>query len=228
VDDQTFDKQTAEEWISAIESAQPGLRAHDIYPRLRSWINHINPSDILEIGCGQGVCSDHIDLKARSYTGLEPSPFLLDRAKALYESNSRSFVAGEVFKIPFNAASFDAVFSVAVWHLLSDLNCAAAELARVLRKGGQFLIITANPNAYPLWTDQYAEKTLEGVRFEGIPCFNGTPISKDVLYLHSLDEILSSLLNAGLKVSKTETFRKTEKSKNQDFFLSLQGQLGGE
>lgn len=225
MDDQTFDKKTAEEWISTIESAQPGLRAADIYPRLNAWADQSNPSDLLEIGCGQGICSDHIDLRNRNYVGLEPSPFLVDRARTLYSSDSRSFVTGDLYKLPFSAESFDGVFSVAVWHLLSDLDRAATELARVLRKDAQFLIITANPNAYSLWTDQYTEKRLDGVRFEGVPCFNGIQMSKDVLYLHSLDDILNSLLNAGLQVTKTETFRRTEKSKAQDFFLSIQGQL---
>jgi SAM-dependent methyltransferase len=223
MDDRTFDEETAREWISIVEGANPSLRAGDIYPRLRSWISRFEPIAVLEIGCGQGVCSEQIDLRRCKYTGIDPSAFLLDRARELYASEGRQFVLGSVYAIPFAAGTFHAVFSVAVWHLLSDLRRGAAELARVLKTGGQFLILTANPNAYSLWTTPYAEKRENGVRFEGISWRDRSPVSKDVLYLHSLDAILASLESAGLTVERTETFRRSENSEGLDFFLSVQG-----
>ena len=88
MDDRTFDQKTAQEWIKAIEGGKPSLRDDDIYPRLRTWIDQVAASEILKIGCGQGICSDQIDLNGRNYTGLEPSQFLVDRAKQLYPARS--------------------------------------------------------------------------------------------------------------------------------------------
>jgi tRNA G46 methylase TrmB len=61
MDDRTFDDpKSAQEWISLVEKGQ--IRDTDINPRLKTWVDQSNAQDILEIGCGQGICSDKIDL----------------------------------------------------------------------------------------------------------------------------------------------------------------------
>ena len=84
MDDRTFDKQTADDWIKAVETTERSFRDDHIYPKINDLIHQSLPKRILDIGCGQGVCSDKIDLKHSEYTGVEPSTFLLDRAKQLY------------------------------------------------------------------------------------------------------------------------------------------------
>ncbi len=91
MDDRTFDQQTASEWINIIENRGNSIRENDIYPRLNSWIRKILPSTVLDIGGGQGICSDKIELHNGSYTGVEPSLFLLNRAKQLYSSKNSFF-----------------------------------------------------------------------------------------------------------------------------------------
>lgn len=167
MDDQTFDQKNALEWINIIEDEKARTRESDIYPKLKAWVGQLGISEVLEIGCGQGVCSNHLELSACNYTGVEPSSFLLERAKQLYAANNRKFTLGNAYRIPFLDGAFDAAFSVSVWHLLSNLKQAASELNRVLKAEGQFLIITANPGAYSVWTSAYTEtKTCER-RFEG-------------------------------------------------------------
>lgn len=225
MDDKTFDDQkTALEWISSVESEKGRIRDGDIYPRLKNWVNHASPKEILEIGAGQGICSDKIDLDGRNYTGLEPSPLLVDRANELYHHENRRFLLGNAYTLPFSDGVFDAAFSVAVWHLLSDIQKAAIELSRVLKTNGHFLIITANPNAYSLWTDLYTDSKFDGRRFDGKVRHDDNSVSHDVLYLHTFDEIVSSLQAASLKIQATETFRTSEKSKGQQYFISIRGQ----
>ena len=136
MDDKTFDCQAdAKDWMAIVESpGQP--REQDIYPRLKTWVEAGKPLHILEVGCGQGACSAQLPLSDLRYTGLEPSPFLLARAQELYCSPERSFIAGNAYLIPLAEGQFEAVFSVAVWHLLGDIRKAAAEMARVLKPGG--------------------------------------------------------------------------------------------
>ena len=165
----------------------------------------INPSTILDLGCGQGVCSEKINLKGRTYTGVEPSPFLLERATALYPH--KYFVAGNAYALPFADKTFDAVFSIAVWHLLEDKLKAASELSRVLREGGHFMIVAANPEAYEEWTKSYSSSTRKGRRFEGRMIQSDASESTDVLYLHSYDEIIASLQAAQLEIEGATTFR---------------------
>ncbi len=222
MDDRTFDSDIADDWIKSIEKSS--ARDHDIYPMLKTWINSISPKKILDIGSGQGICSDKIDLEGRHYTGLEPSPFLVDRAKQLYNFENRIFSLGNVYHMPFADGIFDAAFSVLLWHLLSDLNQAAAELSRVLKTNAHFLIVTANPDAYPLWKEFYTDIKIDGRRLEGNMQREDKSVCHDVLYLHSYDEILSSLEANSLKVQKTESFRPSQKSIDKNYLISIQGQ----
>lgn len=228
MDDRTFDRETALEWISTIENSNSTIRDRDIYPRLNEWIDRTLPVKILEIGAGQGICSDNIDLAGRCYTGVDPSSFLIDRAKQLYSQKNRHFELGNAYSLPFLDKVFDAAFSVMVWHLLSDLQKAADELSRVLQPKGNFLIITANPESYNLWKSLYTEIKIEGRRFEGKMKIQEKSAAHDIWYLNTLHEITNSLHSAGLNVHSIETFRAIDISKDQKLLISICGQSGKE
>lgn len=127
------DQKTAVDWISAIEGEKGRVRDSDLYPRIKSWIDRVSAREILDIGCGQGICSEKIDLDGRCYTGLDSSSLLIERAKERYHRENRRFMLGSAYALPFSDGEFDAVFSVLVWHLLSDLPRATFELARILK-----------------------------------------------------------------------------------------------
>lgn len=222
MDDRNFkDPNVALDWIQGIESEKAKIREKDLYPKLNEWLSRIKPTEILDIGSGQGICSAHIELSQRKYTGLEPSPLLLERAKELYPEANKKFALGNVYQMPFSDSLFDAAFSVSVWHLLSDIQKASAELSRVLKKDGSFLIITANPDAYPVWATLYTETHREGSRLDGkFKLSDGTVLS-DTLYLHSMDEILAALGSADLVESRIETFR--PRSGGPDQYLLIEG-----
>jgi malonyl-CoA O-methyltransferase len=161
MDDRIFDDETALQWISAIEYVKNSTRDLDIHPEVQAWVKKNSLTEILEIGSGQGICSDKINLDNRRYTGVESSPKMTERAKKLYSRENRSFVLGNVYSLPFATEVFDGAFSILVWHLLSDLETAARELARVLKSGGHFLIVTANPEAYSAWKAFYNDFQLD-------------------------------------------------------------------
>ncbi len=223
MNDHTFDEKDASDWINIVESPGARIRETDIYPLLKEWINSIAPSTILEIGAGQGICSEYIDLDNRTYTGVEPSPFLLARAKQLYPQTNRHFLHGSAYHLPFSTSAFDAAFSVAVWHLLDDLHKASGELNRVLKRDGRFLIITANPAAYSAWTDAYTETTLKGRRFLGSVRRPDNSIAQDTLYLHTVEEITEALTSSHCALERIETFRNVNASGGPGKFLLLTG-----
>ena len=223
MDERNFDQPTAVNWIKMIEGGS-SLRDTDIYPRLREWLTRISPVTILDLGCGQGICSDKIDLSRSKYSGLEPSIYLVERARELYAQSDRHFYVGNAYAMPFGAAEFDAVFSVTVWHLLSDLGAAARELARVLKPGGDFLIITANPSSYLAWESLYMNIKSEGRRFEGSMLMGG---ETDVLYFHTLDEILASFVAEGFDIVTNETFRKSVRPPGFEMLIAIEGKFSG-
>jgi SAM-dependent methyltransferase len=225
MDDRTFDAQTARQWIHSVEGQASRVREQDLYPRLKAWVEVASPERILEVGCGQGDCAARIDLAGRRYIGVDPSPFLIERAKELYESESRRFIAGNAYKLPFGERQFDAVFSVLVWHLLSDIPMAAREMSRVMRLGGHFMVVTANPAAYAEWASLYTNAKTDRRRFEGDMQVEGRPVDHDVLYLHTLEEVLGVMTLAGLQVDLIQPFRKSRHGEGPEYFISIQGTL---
>ena len=207
MDDRHFDQNAAREWIESVEGEKGRPREIDLYPHLRKWVDRISPTKIVDIGCGQGICSQKIDLNGRNYFGIEPSLFLLERAIRLHQESNKVFVTGNAYALPFSDSFFDAAFSIAVWHLLEDKMKAASELSRILKHGGHFMIVAANPDFYDEWTKTYTHGAKRGQRFEGKMRNEDGSESTDVLYLHSLDEINMSLQSAQLEIHGTTTFR---------------------
>ncbi len=226
MDDQNFNNpDIASNWIKSIESKRSfDIRSLDIYPQLKSWVKEHRFHRILEIGCGQGACSDQIDLGDGYYTGLDPCSIMISRANKLYANSQRVFAVGNAYSLPSEDKSFDAVFSVAVWHLLSDIHTAAKELSRVLKNEGRFLIITANPSSYDEWQRFYSEGRLDGKRFKGK--VQNSDGDVDILYFHSEEEIVASLERAGFTVQTKSTFRPNNNSPDAThFYILILGQL---
>ena len=222
MDDRTFDDPIiAEEWMELVESGS--IRDSDIHPMLRAWIETHNPHQVLEIGAGQGLCSDNIDLKNRHYTGIDPSPYFIQRAQELYGDPSRTFLLGNAYALPFKKSTFDAVFSVMVFHLLENLEKATQELSRVLKANGSFLLVTANPDAFDQWKNLYPTPTVNGHRIEGSMKLGGRQYTKDILYLHSLETLKSCFQAADLEIQRTQTFRSTKKNNQQNFLILITG-----
>lgn len=180
MDDQNFDQKSAQEWVSLIEGQDASVRDKDIYPHIKKWVWDNDITSVVDLGCGQGVCSGKIP-ENTLYTGVEPNPFLLDRARKLYPG--RTFLEGSAYNIPVKDASVDGVFSVAVWQLLGDADTAAKEMARVIRPGGYFLIITADPH-HEVWTKTH-----------------------DRLYLRTERELSPLFEHYGLRISQMGAFR---------------------
>ena len=86
MDDHTFDRRAATDWIEVVEGDNARVREGDIFPLLNAWINEIAPGDILDVGLGQGIRSIKIELNPCNYVGVEPSSFLVDRAKTRGDS----------------------------------------------------------------------------------------------------------------------------------------------
>jgi ubiquinone/menaquinone biosynthesis C-methylase UbiE len=206
MDDKKFDELSAFEWMRTIEGPRANIREKDIYPLLKSWLSACSSKNVLDIGCGQGVCSAHVGEEIE-YTGIDPSRELINRAHELYAAPSRVFVDGNAYELPFADKRFGAVISVAVWHLLSDLSRATKELSRVLKDHGAFLIITADPNNYQAWMERYSDQSIKGRQFVGINrTFDGS-VSSDTMYLYSLDEIVQTLEKWNLQVSSVVVIR---------------------
>jgi ubiquinone/menaquinone biosynthesis C-methylase UbiE len=102
---------------------------------------------VLDCGCGPGTVS--VDIAERLGAGravgvdLDESQIGLARELAQRRGcGNVSFRQGDVYRLPFGDASFDAVFSHALFEHLSDPPRAMSELLRVLKPGAPAVVCT--------------------------------------------------------------------------------------
>src|SRR5262249_43364252 len=95
---------------------------------------------VLDAGCGPGTIT--LGLARKVAPGqvigidIEDSQFADAREQAQRESLNMELQKASIYELPFDNESFDAVFSYAVLHHLSDPSAALAELKRVLKPNG--------------------------------------------------------------------------------------------
>jgi glycosyltransferase involved in cell wall biosynthesis/protein-L-isoaspartate O-methyltransferase len=100
---------------------------------------------VLEIGCGRGGFSKYLaergaDLVAADFS--DAAVAITDRMLAPYP-NAEAVVA-DIEALPYETGSFDAVVSLDTIEHVPDPTRAVAELVRVLKPGGRFVLTTNN------------------------------------------------------------------------------------
>lgn len=112
-------------------------------PLIACALPHLAPclessGDLLQIGSGVGDKTDTLRRLGARAVGLELSSELVARAQLTYPMTR--FVEGDALAMPFDDATFDAVFSFSVMQCL-NWRRMLAEVRRVLRPGGRAVFI---------------------------------------------------------------------------------------
>jgi len=97
--------------------------------------------DVLEVGCGTGLVLSRIQSFARSASGVDLSPGMLEKARA----RGLDVVLGSATELPFDDNRFDVTCSFKVLAHVPEIERALAEMARVTRPGGIVLAEFYNP-----------------------------------------------------------------------------------
>jgi SAM-dependent methyltransferase len=92
--------------------------------------------EILDIGCGTGQLTARIAESGATVTGFDSSPQMISEAGAHFPQ-VRFFVADVRTWSPSQA--YDAVFSNAALHWVTDAGAAVRNIARALKPGGRFV-----------------------------------------------------------------------------------------
>jgi len=99
---------------------------------------------VLEIGIGQGADAEQIVRRGGHYTGLDLTAEAVARVKqrfALKKLPYDNVVQGSILDSPFEANSFDIVFSHGVLHHVPDINTAQQEISRILKQNGLLVVM---------------------------------------------------------------------------------------
>ncbi|MGW0177785.1 methyltransferase domain-containing protein [Nocardia sp. NPDC003345] len=130
-----------------LQAELPGIR------RMREWGHRALAAGagerVLDVGSGTG--SEVVDLAARvgpdgAAVGVDPNPAMLAvaRERAAAAGVRCRFVEGDVYRLPFDGETFDAVRCERVYQHLDDPDAATDEIARVLRPGGRVLLVDSD------------------------------------------------------------------------------------
>jgi SAM-dependent methyltransferase len=105
--------------------------------RFLAWLAAPSQADWLDVGCGTGAFSELILQRGgpRSLTGIDPSPEQITYVQRRLRGHR--FQVGDAAAIPLDRDTVDVVASALVLHFIPDRAAAFAEMARVLRSGGQ-------------------------------------------------------------------------------------------
>ncbi|HBT17588.1 MAG TPA: hypothetical protein DEB05_11615 [Firmicutes bacterium] len=99
---------------------------------------------VADIGCGTGYLTKALAEKATRVTAIDSSGEMLEIARQEIDKAGLSnveFINADASKLPFPVASFDLVFASMLLHHISDPVEVLKEFNRILKAGGQVVLI---------------------------------------------------------------------------------------
>lgn len=130
--------------------------------RLVSWARPIAGARVLDLGAGRGAITRALldTGAAAEIVAGDVSPGMVRRLAALRLPGVRTRVLdAQALDLP--DASFDVVFAGFVLSILPDPEAAIAEVARVLRPGGELVVSRPGPSADGGWWQHYGRIVAE-------------------------------------------------------------------
>ena len=112
--------------------------------------------DVLDVGSGDGVTAQLLSKRAKTITCLDRSSKVIEAAgKRLSAFPNIELVAGDMHAMPLADASFDQVLLLNVLTYAERPADVLAEAFRVLRPGGQFVLVTLDRHSHPEISSTY-------------------------------------------------------------------------
>jgi SAM-dependent methyltransferase len=100
-------------------------------------------TNILDVGCGDGQIARALAVQGCTVLGVDPTQLHIDIANE--RGGGPTYVLGGATKLPAEDGSMDAVIACLVFEHIDEMDAAVAEVARVLRPGGQFSFFLNHP-----------------------------------------------------------------------------------
>ena len=104
--------------------------------------------DVLDVASGEGYGSSILATVARSVTGVDVDPGSIAHARTTYAWENLRFIEGSALDLPVDDASVDAIVSFETLEHVREHARFMAEVKRVLRSDGRFIISTPERAVY--------------------------------------------------------------------------------
>jgi len=116
---------------------------------------------VVDIACGEGYGSALLAEKALQVTGIDLDPAIIDYAQKKYQHNNLYFIQGSILEIPLDDHVADVAVSFETLEHVGDHEKVFAEIKRILKPGGLFILSTPDKTFY---SDQSGHKNPFHVR----------------------------------------------------------------
>jgi ubiquinone/menaquinone biosynthesis C-methylase UbiE len=189
---------TGARWEKATEAYATG--EHKSGRDLQLVVQYAAPTGkerVLDIGTGAGHTALALASRASSVVLTDPVDAMLATARRVFKEaavTNAEFLRANAEHLPFPAASFDIVTTRLAAHHFDDVPLAMREVARVLRTGGIFIFI-----------DTTAPENAESAAYQDEVELLRDPTHR---HIHTEREWAAFVIQAGLRVEKTEVVRK--------------------
>ena len=97
---------------------------------------------VLDLGCGKGRFARHWQNAGAAVVGVDVSPAMLAGARGIDRA------VASASRLPFDAATFDAVVAIEVFQHLPAVGAVIREARRVLKPGGILCVLDRNAGAW--------------------------------------------------------------------------------
>ena len=130
---------------------------------VRDLLSSAHPSDLLDIGTGTGRILEVMAPDIQNGVGIDLSHEMLAVARVNLGKAGLEHCQvrhGDMYELPFDDASQDAVVFHQVLHYAEEPASAITEAARVLRPGGPLLVIDFAPHEQRILIEEHAHHRL--------------------------------------------------------------------
>lgn len=173
--------ESARSWIDGLGTDGDWSRRVVLDAPMRKRIAHRGFTSAIDIGCGEGRFCRALQAEGISTVGVDPTAKLLARARELDPAGDYRLGIAEALN--FDDATFDLAVSYLSLIDIPDLPGAIAEIHRVLRPGGTFLMANlqsfntaGDPSGWTLaadgthrfYIDDYMDERCQWVTWNGV------------------------------------------------------------
>jgi SAM-dependent methyltransferase len=134
-------------------SVSPNIRDEVALRLIVEWSGAGPDDTVLDVACGAGHVVCAFARTVRHATGLDLTPAMLERARALQAERGLSNVSwelGDVLPLPFGAAAFTLVTARYAFHHFPDPAAVLAEMTRVCAPGGTVMVVDTAASSDPV------------------------------------------------------------------------------
>lgn len=140
-------RSAAAEWEDVRRSAESTYSDERLVQAVRREVGQKSLGELLDVGTGSGSMLRVLGSLAQHAVGLDTSAQALRVARARVHGaglNHCVFKRGDMYALPFEAGTFDAVAFDHVLSVAERPGVALKEAARVLRRGGRVIVVEDN------------------------------------------------------------------------------------